>query len=189
MPSDVIKALLDTDYVDSTAAAVAAAYPQTYSASGEVPVYAYTSLASLLGVASSVLPSRIIANLGEAKTRADSSIVIQTTEILESVDSPRCIQSDYPGAEYAIVEVFTKTVRTTTDVSLMKNMQFRIRYLIDHTIRQQRPNTAGGIPVIGDLSIKDQYMFCFWEANRLLTASENTSIYRCEYSRSFPVSF
>lgn len=189
MPAECIKAVLDLDYIDTTAAAVAAAYPDSYASAGEVPVYAYQSLATLLGVASSVLPSRVVANYGEAKTRSDASIVIQTTEILESVDVPKCIQSDYPGAEFASVEIFTKTVRTTTDVSLMKNLQFRIRYLIDNTLRQQRPGTDGFIPVEDDLSIKNQYIFCIWEANRLLTASEWTAIYRVEYCRSFPVGY
>lgn len=181
----IIKNILEQDYVDSSAAAIQALNSTIFASASDVPTYCYTSLATLVGVSSSVLPSRIVANYGEAVTPTSMCIVIQPTRVTESVDSPWGMRSDEPGAECGYIDILVKNVRTTTSVSPVKNIQARIRLLIDATLRQYRreANTLGNA---GDNSILNDYVLSFWEMDGILFASEYGSRYRCEFIKAYP---
>lgn len=190
MPSTAIREELIKDFTDTTAAAVVATYPNAYASTSEVPIYAYTSLKTLLGLTSSAeLALAVVANLGEGKIPANACIVINTIRTFDNVEySLGSINSNEIGAEFSDVRIHIRNVRYTNDVSLVKNVGQRIRYLIDHPIRQARFNTAGSLEVINDNSIRDYYLECFRTECGLLTASEWVNIYRVEYVRSFPFS-
>lgn len=194
MVAEIIRNLLINDIIDDTPSNIAFLYPNSYSSSSEVPVYVYTSLMTLFALsASGDLSNRVVANLGEGQTRADASIIIETHKIIESTETEN-VKSDQPGAETSTICIQVKNIRNSLNVSLIKNVSFRIRYLIDATLRGARwiENTneiSPQIPDVGDLSIRDDYIYVFWIYGDVLTASEWANYYRVEYTRSFPMTF
>lgn len=192
MPGDVIRQYLITDTTDTTAAAVAAAYP-TYFTGGasSVPVYAYQSLLTLMACAGTTLDNIIISEYGEAKIPATVAMVIQTTWIRESVDLPSGLKSDDPGAEYAQVDIWVRNVSFTRNSNIVKNISLRVRYLLDLNLRQFRSKETAsvppGIPTFGDPSIKQDYVYCIWMGAGKQIASEWSNTYMVQYERSFPI--
>jgi len=191
MPSDQIRDFLIHDYIDSTAAAVAAQFPAEYPQASSVPAYAYKSIGTLLGYASATLPLYIVANYGEANIPAQACIIIQATEIHDSVSYGRSIiKNDNPGAETAIIDIFVKNIRTSVSVSLVKLVSLRIRFLLDQNLRQLR-GLAPDIPinVFIDPSIHDDYFKCFVQDLGTLTSAGWATRYQCDYVRSYPMEF
>lgn len=187
MPESIIKTTLVADYTDTTASAISAAYPLLYPTASSVPTYAYTSLATLLGVASGGLPLVIIAALGQGDTPATAAVIIEGSFMCEATLDRDGVESDHPGAEYAEIGILVRNVRYATSINLVKNVTLRIRYLIDYNLRQWR-GSPGDLTISGDNSISpDEYFKVFWQKSQLVSASEWATTYKCSYSRSFPL--
>ena len=131
------------------------------------------------------LANVIVANYGEARIISGPHIMIQATQLVESALKPSGLLSDDPGAEYARIDIHLKNVTFTNSVFFIKSINLRIRYLLDLIIRENSKR-SNGIPIAGDPSIRGDYMFLFWEASGILTASETYCTFRAEYIRNMP---
>lgn len=198
MPGPVIAAYLSTDTVDTTAALVRAANPSMHwTSDNQVPVYLYQSLATILGVAPSDLPRRIVAIAGTNESVADAFIQICPVYD-ESAGHPDGFQFDFSGGEYAVVNIlFSKgrPVPAANNKTLI-NAELRVRMLLDYTIRDLCAGKGPSLPSVAtaaDNSIVSTeeygYFVCKWGS--LLkepNASEMVSKYKVNYIRQFGLS-
>lgn len=185
MLPDALKAYLATDVVDSTATIVYNANTDLFSSPSAVPDYCYTSLSTLMGVASADLPTRIIPAYGEDVTPSSLSIIFQPDVTGDSVNYPTEIRSDYQGAEYENLCILVRAPGSYKNASLIRSIQLRIRFLIDQNLRQYR-NLPPGIAITEDDSVLDQYLRCFWKRSGTLFAVEQVSYYSLNFIRAFP---
>lgn len=191
MPAELIRDLLIKDIYDSNPQTISNQYPLIYPLASSVPNYITSSLSTLLlGSSGQDLSKYILAEYGQADIPAMAAIIIQTTEMYESIKYNGAIQNDQPGAETAIVDIFVKNVRTTTSVSLVKLISLRIRYLLDQNLRQFRglPPDLPVDPSVDSSINPNDYFKCFIKMLGQLTPTGWTSRYEINYIRSYPIS-
>lgn len=185
MPTEIIKAFLAQDYTDVSPQTIYTNNPTVYTSSADVDVWVYQSLATLLQVSSGNLSARIVEAYGQGIERTDAHIVIQQSRVEESITSLLSYKSDQIGAEYADVQITAYNAALATSPDLVRNIQLRIRYLIDHSVRQLRGKSPY-ISISGDTSILNQYFGCMWIWQGSLITSEFATGYRVDYVRRFP---
>lgn len=176
------------DNIDSTAQEAYLANTSCYSSSADVPVWIYTSLATLLGCPSANIGSFVIADLGEAKTPTNPCIIIETGDIIEGVDVSDGLRSDMVGQDETYIKILVNNVKTNKNFYLVKNTLMRIRYLLDANIRQY------GTPIrYADLEINSNeflqpYFRCYYQRMTLPVASEGLVEFKCCLFFNFGVS-
>ena len=192
MPSDCIRNFMLTDLssADSTAQIISDAFSGVYPASGLVPPYTYTSLQTQFSqLVNLPFPSLIASEYGTGVIPSSPHIVIQLTRIYDDRPAGRhTFNSDDPGAEYAHVDIFFKTVSFIKTAQTIKNLRDRVRFILDERMRGEfglKPN----IPAAGDLSIRPDYIYLFFEGTGLTAAEELYISFCCEYIRSYPTSY
>ena len=159
---DVIKYNLDQDYVDVSPQTVYTNNTDCFSGSGDVPIWMYQSLATMLSCTSSELSGRIVANLGETKTVTTPSIIVSTDEDVEGVRITEGLRSDTAGQDVQILRFLVKNVRTDKDITLVTKILLRIRYLLDCNVRQfGTPVRSPDLDIVGNSFVKS-YFRCFY---------------------------
>lgn len=197
MSSKVIRANLITDYTDRTAQDVIDANPNTFftAGTGDVPLYLYTSLATLLGVSSSELANRVVADKGVGRMESYGGIVVTSSYIPSHMEGgPPEMRSDQAGAEtdYATLVVYKTRKATTSDDIL--NIMMRLIYLLDHQIRSRRSSTSAlvppGLDSTSDITIlktaEGGYYHCHYigmPPRDEVSASENAILFKAQYVR------
>lgn len=126
----------------------------------------------------------IIANYGESVIPTNASIIIQSTESIESAITDGNPISDEPGAEFAYIDILVKNLRFMKSVYTVKNVTLRLRHLLDHTLRSQRLEPPG-IPIAGDTSIADEYLQLYWQRSGIMASSQWVCRLECNYIRAF----
>lgn len=159
-----------------------------FSSSGNVPVWMYTPLWSILGCASSDLSSRIIANYGEARLPAQPCVVLQPTELIESADISHGSKSTLPGARFCYFDIAVKNLITDKDITRVENALNRITYLIDYYCRENRTTNKDTIDLVIPSNYSGFYQSpfrCQLKATYLPVAKEGYSRYCCEFVYTF----
>lgn len=156
-----IKEALLLDTVSVAASSVAAANPDIFSGSSNVPRHITTCLADLVSSAFNVpLVSAVTIAYGDGNNPPNGIVIepaIAFESHSESGESLTC--SDMPGAEKAILRILIRGVRTKKDATLVRDIGRRIWYILDNTNRAlpENPYMANrdtqDIDVSGDNSI------------------------------------
>lgn len=184
---EVVKYNLQFDYTDNTAQQEYLNNTGCYSSSSDVPIWMYTSLATLLSCTSSELAGRIIADLGEARTPSGPCIVIETDLSYEAVTVGDGLRADITGNDTAYLKLLLKNVKTDKSIYLVKNMAQRIRYLLDSNIRQYS-NPARTVDLeISSNEFVQNYFRCYYQRIDLPVSSENLICFWCSFIWQFGV--
>jgi hypothetical protein len=91
-------------------------------------------------------PSKVVTDFDTGKTTPAGCIVVSSQHLTEQVYSRSSMKSDMPGAESSPVYIILYMPSTgRSNYAAIINVQMRIRYLIDNTLRQVR-GLYGGLP-------------------------------------------
>lgn len=190
--SDTIRQFLLLDVTDTTPANVMSLNPGMFAAEGEVPLYLYTSLSTMLTGASgnsSELGRRIVARAGEHKTVFDGYIGIRPAYADSTMAPFQAIRPDHAGAESAMVEIFFTQGKNSMDFGALYNWELRVRMLLDHSIRSTILQKSPNLPInAGSTSIDNDVMgvYCKWvKVSPTPNQIEISSCFRADYIRAF----
>lgn len=193
MSTDVIKANIVLDTVSSTAITIYNLNPGVWSSPGQVPRYLYTSLSDLMSTWGT-LSDLVVADYGQATLKATVGIILQPTEIVESVHRDFA-RSDEDGGEYGYTQVLVKNLNTSTDYLLTRDIGLRLRYILDEGLRGLPNNqfmlalgasASTDMIILNDNSIyPNSYYKVQWENSGILYANQQVHTFRTEYVRVF----
>ncbi len=197
MSTKVIRQAIISDYIDRTAQDVINANSGSlvFSSTGDVPEYLYKSIATLLGVSSSVLATRIVEDLGTGQANAEGGIVISSSFVPSYMDeSPPRMNDDRAGAETGYLTMKVYVPRRVVSSDTMLNIIYRLAYILDHSWRSKRTSSTALLPPdltsTADKTIlrsdEGGYYKCHFTGlsyKENLSASQNTLLYKVQYVR------
>jgi hypothetical protein len=197
MSSIPIQYMLQNDTIDRAASTVVALNPGTFCGGvSSVPPYLYQSLKTLWAptLTLDAYQSLIVADLGTGAEgpQAAGNIVIGQRGLREQVLSrDESLRMDVPGATVTPIEITAYKPRTQTSIQTVKYALYRIRYLLDNTLRGLQTLPGGGslprMAIQQDISIDPRFwLFCFYiDAAEEINAQEGTSLYITNYVTLF----
>lgn len=201
MPTLGFKRFLLTDNVDITPAQSMALNPGMFGSINDVPLWAYTSLSTMLAgpsASTDAFSARISYRSGDRSSKASGYIQL-IPAIRESVEQFNSFLEDTPGAEYSEIGIYFHLPEdriTQADYDKIKQMELRIRGLVDWSLRPKHvkdlssdPRRCGPpIPALDPSGLDTDFgMFCKWLGIKSFDTHELMSIYRIEYRRKIPV--